>query len=245
MSEKLLTTREAARFLRASEASVRRWTDAGLLPASRVGRRQARRFHEADLLRFMGPHGTSAVTSGMPPAVSLQGMAVPLGSHLASFYSTDADRLRLGLPFLRDGLLAGHVCVIHAANEVWDRYLQALGDENIDIDAAVRARRVVFLPARRMSVEKWIAHFERLVSDASRDHHGPIRFLGEAATGRKTVGSAQQLLVLEQRVSPIAKRRPVVMLCQYDVRAFDGVTTLESLKLHFDAFEYQPGYFLN
>ncbi|TMB60947.1 MAG: helix-turn-helix domain-containing protein, partial [Chloroflexi bacterium] len=36
--ERLLTTREAATFLKVSEASIRRWTDSGLLPARRVGR---------------------------------------------------------------------------------------------------------------------------------------------------------------------------------------------------------------
>jgi len=44
--ERLLTTREAATFLKVSEASIRRWTDSGLLPARRVGRRRARRLRE-------------------------------------------------------------------------------------------------------------------------------------------------------------------------------------------------------
>jgi excisionase family DNA binding protein len=90
MSDKLLTTREAARFLRASEASLRRWADAGLLPASRVGRRRARRFKEDDLLRFMGPSegGPSPAITGLPRAIVMEGMAIGLGSHLASFYSS-------------------------------------------------------------------------------------------------------------------------------------------------------------
>ena len=96
----MLTTREAARFLRASEASLRRWADAGLLPASRVGRRRARRFKEEDLLRFMGPEqgGPSRATTGLPRAISLENMFVGLGTHLGSFYSTDAGRLRSASP---------------------------------------------------------------------------------------------------------------------------------------------------
>src|SRR5260370_17340889 len=103
MSDKLLTTREAARFLRASEASLRRWADAGLLPASRLGRRRARRFKEDDLLRFMGPShgGPSPPSRGLPRAVALEGMPTRLGSPLASFPSTDTPRLRPRLPFPR------------------------------------------------------------------------------------------------------------------------------------------------
>ena len=40
VGDSLLNTEEAARFLRVSEASIRRWSDAGLLPARRVGRRR-------------------------------------------------------------------------------------------------------------------------------------------------------------------------------------------------------------
>ena len=50
----LLNTKEAAEFLRVSEASIRRWSDSGLLPAQRVGRRRERRFAQSDLVQFLG-----------------------------------------------------------------------------------------------------------------------------------------------------------------------------------------------
>src|SRR5258708_19084566 len=99
MSDKLLTTREAARFLRASEASLRRWADAGLLPASRVGRRRARRFREDDLLRFMGPDpgGPSPAVAGPTRPISLEGLPGRLGSHPWGLYSTAGGPPRPGL----------------------------------------------------------------------------------------------------------------------------------------------------
>src|SRR2546429_3622594 len=113
MSDKLLTTREASTFLRVSEASVRRWADAGILTGSRVGRRGARRFREADLLQFMQP-GNRRPTPGAAAAraVVIQGMAVALGSHLGSFYSSDAGPPRVPVPFLRGGVLASPGCVM-------------------------------------------------------------------------------------------------------------------------------------
>src|SRR2546421_7406212 len=53
ISEDLLNTAEAARFLRVSQASIRRWSDSGLLQAQRVGRRRERRFRESDLATFV------------------------------------------------------------------------------------------------------------------------------------------------------------------------------------------------
>src|SRR3989475_11698605 len=52
-TERLLNTAEAARFLRVSQASIRRWSDSGLLAARRVGRRRERRFSESGLQAFM------------------------------------------------------------------------------------------------------------------------------------------------------------------------------------------------
>ena len=55
----------------------------------------------------------------------------------------------------------------------------------------------------------------------------------------------QELLSLEQQLAPVVRRLPVVMLCPYDVRTFDGFTIVEALKLHFDTYSYQLAYFLS
>src|SRR6202035_6184083 len=123
------------------EACCRRWAHAGPPPASRVGRRRARRFKEDDLLRFMGPEpgAASTASSGLRRAISLEGMLVGLGSHLGSFYSADAGRLRLGLPFLRDAIRSGQPCVLFALPDVRALYVRALERESIDVDAAERS----------------------------------------------------------------------------------------------------------
>src|SRR5690349_8375289 len=106
MSERLLNTAEAARFLRVSQASIRRWSDSGMLPARRVGRRRERRFSEADLKNALTPAAKAQAPArdAAQTEVFLGGTRVPLHSHIATFYDTDEGRLRLTLPFLRDGL---------------------------------------------------------------------------------------------------------------------------------------------
>lgn len=247
MSDKLLNTREAARFLRASEASLRRWADAGLLPASRVGRRRARRFKEDDLLRFMGPDhgGPSPATTGLARAVSLEGMAITLGSHLGSFYTTDAGRLRLGLPFLRDGIQAGQACVLFALPDVREQYVQALQREGIDVEAAKRSGLLTMLIVASLSPDEFIARLEGTFIDITRQRPGPFRFLGEPVAGLSVLQSVAAFLNFEHQCGALAKRFPMVMLCAYDARAFDGPTILECIKLHHDTFAYELGYFLN
>jgi excisionase family DNA binding protein len=250
MSDKLLTTREAARFLRASEASLRRWADSGLLPASRVGRRRARRFKEDDLLRFMGPDqgGPSPAITGLPRALAIEGMAVELGSHLGSFYSNDAGRLRLGLPFLRDGIRSGQACVLFAMPEVVDHYLRALRREGIDIDAAQRDGLLTILTLLTFgsaSSDGFIARLEEVFIDVLRRLPGTFRYLGEPSAALRSLSSAKAVLTMEHHVGALAKRFPMVMLCANDVQEFDGPTVLECLKLHYDTFGYELGYFLS
>ena len=247
MSDKLLTTREAARFLRASEASLRRWSDAGLLPASRVGRRRARRFKEADLLRFMGPSqgGPSPAISGLPRVIALEGMAVGLGSHLASYFSSDAGRLRLGLPFLRDGIDSGQPCVLFALPEAREQYFKALRQDGTDVEAARRNGLLTLLAPGSVTPEEFGAHLERVFIDVMRQRPGPFRFLGEPVAALTIVESVKAFLIFEQLCGGLARRFPMVMVCAYDVRAFDASTMLESLKLHHDTFLHDLGYFLN
>jgi len=247
LSDKLLTTREAARFLRASEASLRRWSDAGLLPASRVGRRRARRFKEADLLRFMGPSqgGPSPAVTGLPRVIAMEGMAVGLGSHLGSYYSSDAGRLRLGLPFLRDGIRSGQPCLLFALPDAREQYFGALRHEGIDVEAAQRNGLLTLLAVGRLTPEDFASYLESLFIDVMRQRPGPFRFLGEPVAALETVESVKAFLTFEQLCGPLAKRFPMVMVCAYDVRAFDALTVLESLKLHHDTFLHELGYFLN
>src|ERR1700682_586429 len=247
MSDKLLTTREAARFLRASEASLRRWADAGLLPASRLGRRRARRFKEDDLLRFMGPSqgGPSPAMTGLARAISLEGMLVGLGSHLGSFYSGDAGRLRLVLPFLRAGIRSGQACVLFALPEVRALSVRALERENIDVEAAEGSGLLTMLSVFYLSPEEFIGRLDAVFIDIMRQRPGPFRFLGEPVAGVAAVQSIEALLRFEHQCGALAKRFSIVILCAYVVREVDGATMLECLKLHHDTFAYEPGYFLS
>jgi len=247
-SQRLLTTKEAATFLKVSEASIRRWTDSGLLPASRVGRRGARRLRDEDLRRFLEAGRTPNVAfteSSLASTMVIQDVVVPVGSHLASFYTTEAGRLRLGLPFLRDGLLAGQTVVLRAIPGVREHFFGGLQEEGIDVADAISIGLLVLFPEGPGSAAEQVAKFERAMSEASRRRLGPIRVLAEILADLESVGSVAEHLQVEHQLGALCKRFPVVMLCAYDVRSLDGVTVLEALKLHADIFGPQVGYWLN
>lgn len=244
-SHSLLNTKEAAQFLRVSDASIRRWSNAGLLPVQRVGRRRERRFAPADLRRFLERPSSGPASAVPDSVVNVGGTSVPLRSHLAPIYSTDLGGLRLSVPFLADGLRAGHHCFLVAAGVHLDRYLNALTDQRIDVASATDSGRLVIIPAPGAEVAEAISGWERLFGEALAGGPTVLRVAGEMVCERMVFGSEAAMMAYEEAYELMAKRFPVVTLCQYDAREFDGEIMLRALKSHPDMFEQNIGGFLN
>ena len=245
MSDKLLNTAEAATFLRVSQASVRRWSDGGLLQARRVGRRRERRFTERDLRSFMEPAGSTPHVE-VPGDVFVGGTHVPVHGHLATFYSRDEGRLRLTIPFLLDGLRLGQPCFLAASDGVLEAYLAALRREpGLDVDAAVRTGALVAVNGPGATAEGAIEFWEDALSKALAGRPALIRIVGEMASERKLFSTDSEMMRYEVAFNLIAKRFPTVTLCQYDVREFDGETIYEVLRAHPDLYDLSVGSLLN
>jgi transcriptional repressor of dcmA and dcmR len=236
----LYGTREAAAYLRASEASVRRWADSGLIPVLRVGLRRERRFALADLERVAkagvrGLGGRPRTGDAILPA-SPGGAQLAVHDHLATFYDSDRGRLRLSVPFLRDGLLAGHRCFLVASQGVADQYLQALSRENgIDVDSAVDSGALVIRSTVGSSAREAVAAWEELWWQALGLGAIGMRVVGEMAT-YEIFSAVQEMFDYEVAYDSVAKRLPVVTLCQYDVRHFEGTTVMRAIQVHPDLF---------
>ena len=247
MSDKLLNTEEAARFLRVSEASIRRWSDAGLLPVRRIGGRRERRFREADLIQYLG--------AGMPPAgvqpgpgqaaVNVGGVALPLHSHLATFYNTDAGRMRLTIPFLADGIRSGQPCFLAAASDVAETYKKALSEQGLDVEAAMKSGMFVIVDGPGTTVQGAIDFWEQSCWSVMAGGQTVIRVVGEMGSERKLFVSDAEMMTYEVAFNMIAKRFPTVTLCQYDVREFDGETIFQAMRAHPDLYSLHLGSFIN
>src|SRR5712692_4730549 len=94
--DELLDIKQAAQFLKVSETSLRRWTNAGRLACLRVGRKRERRFRRTDLLAFVEQQPVAGAPLSRPP-----------GSHMCGFYASDLSRVNLAVRFLADGLRQG------------------------------------------------------------------------------------------------------------------------------------------
>jgi transcriptional repressor of dcmA and dcmR len=239
----MLNTKEAAQFLRVSEASIRRWSDAGLLPASRVGRRRERRFSESDLKRFLGE---SAEGRSIGKGVNVGGMLLPLHGHFACFYDSDPGRVRLTVPFLADGLRSGQPCFLAASGSVLEAYLEGLDSaQGVDLSSALAVGALMTLGGPGATLDDAVRFWETTMGRAVAGGPTLIRLVGEMHCVQEGFVSIPEMMRYEVAFSTIATRFPSVTLCAYDVREFDGQTIFDAMKAHPDLFDLRLGSFLN
>jgi len=233
------TTKSAAAFLGVSEASIRRWSDAGLLPVQRSGRRGDRRFREADLRRLQAQEAGS-----VEAAAATAGRSIEVHDHFATFYDGDAGRLRLSVPFLRAGLAAGERCILVASEAVVNEYLGALGEDGtLDVEGVVQRGDLVVRQGAGSAARDALAAWKELWWQALATGATAIRVVGEMAT---YVGfpSDQEMLDYEVAYDSLCKRFPVRTLCQYDVRHFKGECVFAAIQAHPDLFGQRIADFL-
>jgi DNA-binding transcriptional MerR regulator len=195
------------------------------------------------------PVGAIATRQAAGPgdgSVMLGGVQAPLHAHYPTFYATDEGRVRLAVPFLRDGLRYGQTCFLSAAGQVQDSYINALAQvEGLDIEAAIRSGQLVVVDAIGTTVEECIAYWERSFWKALDGGSKVIRVIGDMATERDLFSSLAEMMRYETAYNGVAKRFPTVSLCQYDVRAFDGEVVYEAFKSHPDTYDLRVGTFLS
>jgi excisionase family DNA binding protein len=243
--EELLDIKQAAQFLNVSETSLRRWTDSGRLACLRVGRRRERRFRRRDLLAFMEQQPATvdaAPEVAVAPASAgghtvIGGIQVPYGRHFGGFYGTDAGRLKVAVGFLADGLRPGSVCYLVAAPDVRDEILDQLAQDRRSLEKDIGAGRLVLADHAR-SARAQYQYFETQFVGATRAGAHSLRVVGDMGSfARKLTPSA--LVDFEAGYERlIARRFPVVTLCQYDTRRFSSTAILHALKGHPDTFGY-------
>ncbi|MDT8397286.1 MAG: MEDS domain-containing protein [Pseudomonadales bacterium] len=259
--DNLLTISQAARFLQVSQISLRRWTDSGKLKCLRIGPRRERRFRKDDLLSFAGNPEQEAKVSEIPAAsvaerpvealchpdssLTLEGLTVNYGSHLCSLYESDRGRLKMSVPFLAEGLRRQDVCYLVASSAVSSKIIAALRQVEEGVDEALR-NRLLRVSEGAASAEAMCQYFESEFIDATQSGTHAIRVLGDMAWFLDHGLSLAELSEFEIRYNHnLGRRFPVVSLCQYDARRFNGSGILIALKSHEDTFNYPLSRFIS
>lgn len=247
--EELLTIKQASRFLNVSEISLRRWTNSGRLACLRVGGKRERRFRRDDLLAFLETPGklppTTSTRAAPPAHIDVEGIAIDHGSHLCLVYENDLGRLKLAVPFLADGLGNGDACCLVSAPDAANDILHHLSAVCPQLDDRIAGGELLVIEGAA-TANAMFGKLEDFLNTAVRAGKRSIRVFGDMAWALHKEMKIDALMDFETRYEyALAHRFPVVAMCQYDARLFEGVGILRALKCHPDTFRYPLARFLN
>ncbi len=246
-TSELLNIKEAAALLKVSEASLRRWTNAGRLACLRLGARRERRFRRGDLMSFMEDRDVApakALAGSRPAEVLLEGIAIEYGNHICTLYENDLGRLKWSVPFIHDGLRNGDGCFLIATQAVRDEILGRIGKVWDGVPRAIDEGQLTVSDgiADGDAMCRFVEHALVMATGAGTRS---FRLLGDMTWCLQLGMSYDELLAYEMRYNhEIGHRFPLVSVCQYDVREFSGPAVLNALKCHEDTFNYSLSRFL-
>ncbi len=239
---------EAARFLKVSVTSLRRWTNSGVLPVLRVGRRRERRFRREDLLAFMEQPEARRMTGDAESQRSIRDSTEEPGTgfhgkHLCGIYGSDAGRVSLCVPFLLDGLREGSVCFLIGPAASREKVLKNLKDLRPSLSSDIKEGRLISAKYGNACRTQWKSLETHLVG-AEKAGGTSFRMVGDIV-GMRSRCSPAELVAYEAGIdNRIIARHPVTILCLYDARKFEGIELLNALKTHRETFRYPVGRLL-
>ena len=234
--QRFLTIGEAAQFLNVSEVSLRRWTNSGKLRCFRVGGRSERRFLIDDLLAFMSS------TAGEPELQSAEvaAFAEPHERHISLFFRNQDEQWQMMRPYLLEHLTTGALVIYLHHSTSSERLMELLHTEGLPLDDLIARGLLRVLPPElsylltgRFDAQRMLSFIESAILAALEVGHTRILLTGEMTWSLSGTPGSEQMMSYEEELNPLVDKYPgVTIICQYDLRRFNGVSILDALLTH-------------
>ncbi|MBL1266061.1 MEDS domain-containing protein [Methylomicrobium sp. RS1] len=244
--EKLMTISEAADLLKVSKASLRRWTNSGLLKSYRVGNRSERRFKLADLLAFVTTsNGTSSLleTSRNAAASAEMAEADSLGyeprKHICTFYKSPREQWQ----FCRSHFLehiGKEARIVYLYHGDSDRVINWIRSEGLDFQALQENRQLLLLSTTEsysiggfFNTARMLEFWRNIAAEARADGIKKLLLTGEMGWANSDLPGHEQLISYEAELDQMLEFYPwITVVCQYPVYQMSGATVYDNLCAH-------------
>jgi len=153
--------------------------------------------------------------------LGIAGWRVPIHSHLAYFWETEAD-FDAAVGFVEAGLRGSEYCVVIGYPREGERVLAVLRGRGVDVEGFKGRQRLSFIergPSAQAMLERISATFEAALAAGAP----VVRLFGNVAWGEDRGTSDAELLAYEARLSEISARYPSVILCLHEIHSMNGL----------------------
>ncbi len=235
----MLRSVSSLQFLNVSEVSLRRWTNSGKLRCFRVGGRSERRFLIEDLLAFM----PSTNVEPQAPELETNTSFEPSASHerhISLFFRDQDEQWQMMRPYLLEHLTTGALVIYLHHSTSSERLMELLHTEGLPLDNLIARGLLRVLPPElsylltgRFDAQRMLSFVESAILAALEVGHTRILLTGEMTWSLSGTPGSEQMMSYEEELNPLVDKYPgVTIICQYDLRRFNGVSILDALLTH-------------
>ncbi len=167
-------------------------------------------------------------------------MTIASGDHICAFFRGADQQDDILLPFLRDGLVAGHKCIAVMDDPDVEQITNPLSLV-LDVETHLRSGQFellssvsAYITGGYFSTERMLDFWEYNVGRAVGKEGFPfVRSVGEMTWALRDIPGVDQLVRYEAQLNRFLPRYPQAVLCLYDLERFtDGSVLMEVLKSH-------------
>ena len=167
------------------------------------------------------------------------GLQLRVGDHICGFYRKPAERDDILIPFLVEGLEAGHKCTCVVDSCTPDDVLASMS-EHIEVDTYLSDRQLEVLDSYGTYLAEGGFLPERMLNfwegKARQSPHpdGPVRArnIGDMSWAHRDESVVSDLMGYESELNRIMSNFPQVNLCLYDLTRCSGDLIMDVLKTH-------------
>lgn len=170
-------------------------------------------------------------------SIGIPGGTFREGIHLCHIFNDDRERGRAMARFVQQGLLEGDrvLCLLDSATPHDIR--GHLAELDVDLDAKAQAfltgdAEATYCPGGKLDIVPLLEGLSAFCRASVDVGFTGARITGDMGWALRNGTTLGQLMSYELKATEYAQSSPVVAVCEYDARKFDGTTLMDVLSVH-------------
>ncbi|QOY92451.1 MEDS domain-containing protein [Massilia sp. UMI-21] len=163
----------------------------------------------------------------------------PEGTHICYLYNDDEERRRILPLFARHALLEDerleYLADVSGAED-FPRILAELGlvhgRRDLADQVALTTTREGYYPEGEFRPHTTLALIRESYRKAISAGLSGARITGEMEWVLRGIPGAERIIEFEARINDLVEETPITVMCQYDLRQFDGATMFDIMSVH-------------
>jgi len=160
----------------------------------------------------------------------------PAGTHMCLIYDDEDERRELIAKYVNAGLREGEKVSYFADTMPVDEARDWLAGKGVkmpeDDQLTIASAEETYCPNGTFVPDEMIDGLGGLYQGSLDDGYAGVRASGEMSWALRGIPGSERLIEYENLLNVAFRTNPLIGLCQYDARRFDGAVVLDVLKVH-------------